>query len=157
MCGSTVDIQSAMAEIRRGKKRRKKERRRNHRAKHIIVCPITYGDHNYNDRAVVTRTDSLIHKSITGIEFISIPPLLTELYSCWQWLHQVLAIICYPSCTTNIISIFGSHLTVVHFINTFPKFIVLHSHRCELGLYWVFTTLIPFLAFTQVGYIMTVF
>jgi len=31
MCGSVVDIQSAMAEIRRGKKkRRKKEDRRNH-------------------------------------------------------------------------------------------------------------------------------
>jgi len=30
MCGSIADIQSAMAEIRQGKK---KERRRNHRAK----------------------------------------------------------------------------------------------------------------------------
>jgi len=34
MCGSMADIQSAAAEIRRGKKERKKEeRRRNHRAK----------------------------------------------------------------------------------------------------------------------------
>ena len=34
MCGSMVDIQSAAAEIRRGKKdRRKKEEDRNHRAK----------------------------------------------------------------------------------------------------------------------------
>jgi len=34
MCGSIVDIQSAAAEIRRGKKdRRKKEEDRNHRAK----------------------------------------------------------------------------------------------------------------------------
>jgi len=39
MCGSMADIQSATAEIRRGKKERKKEerkkeeRRRNHRAK----------------------------------------------------------------------------------------------------------------------------
>jgi len=34
-----ADIQSATAEIRRGKKRRKKEER-NHRAKNIMVCPI---------------------------------------------------------------------------------------------------------------------
>jgi len=34
MCGSTVDIQCATAEIRRGKKKRKKKKeRRNHRAK----------------------------------------------------------------------------------------------------------------------------
>jgi len=35
MCGSMADIQSATAEIRRGKKKkeRKKERRRNHRMK----------------------------------------------------------------------------------------------------------------------------
>jgi len=35
MCGGMADIQSATAEIRRGKKERKKkeERRRNHRAK----------------------------------------------------------------------------------------------------------------------------
>jgi len=32
MCGSIADIQSATAEIRRGKKK-KEERRRNHRAK----------------------------------------------------------------------------------------------------------------------------
>jgi len=35
MCGNMADIQSATAEIRRGKeeKRKKRERRRNHRAK----------------------------------------------------------------------------------------------------------------------------
>jgi len=33
MCGSTADIQSATAEIRRGKKKEEEERRRNHRAK----------------------------------------------------------------------------------------------------------------------------
>jgi len=36
-----ADIQSATAEIRRGKKKKKEERRRrNHRAKNIMVCPI---------------------------------------------------------------------------------------------------------------------
>jgi len=33
MCGSMADIQSAMAEIRRGKKDKQKEEDRNHRAK----------------------------------------------------------------------------------------------------------------------------
>jgi len=37
MCGSMADIQSAMAEIRRGKKRRKKKPPE---GKKIMVCPI---------------------------------------------------------------------------------------------------------------------
>jgi len=41
MCGSTVDIQSAAAEIRRGKKRKKKERKKKPQDKNIMVCPIT--------------------------------------------------------------------------------------------------------------------
>jgi len=45
-----ADIQSATAEIRRGKKRRKKERKKERRkkpqGKNIMVCPIPYGDHN---------------------------------------------------------------------------------------------------------------
>jgi len=41
MCGSTVDIQSATAEIRRGKKRKKKEEeRRKKQDKNIMACPI---------------------------------------------------------------------------------------------------------------------
>jgi len=38
-----VDIQSAAAEIRRGKKERKKKKEedRNHTAKNIMACPIT--------------------------------------------------------------------------------------------------------------------
>jgi len=36
MCGSMADIQSATAEIRRGKKRRKKKPQ----GKNIMVCPI---------------------------------------------------------------------------------------------------------------------
>jgi len=39
MCGSMADIQSAAAEIRRGKK--KKEGRTNHSMKIYMVCPIT--------------------------------------------------------------------------------------------------------------------
>jgi len=38
MCGSTVDIESLTAEIRRGKK---EEERRNHRMKIYMACPIT--------------------------------------------------------------------------------------------------------------------
>jgi len=45
MCGSMVDIQSTAAEIRQGKKKRRKKKDRNHR-ENIMVCPITYGDHN---------------------------------------------------------------------------------------------------------------
>ena len=45
MCGSMADIQSAVAEIRRGKK--KKERKNKPQHENIMVCPITYGDHNY--------------------------------------------------------------------------------------------------------------
>jgi len=39
MCGSTVDIQSPTAEIRREKKKKKKKEEKNHRAK--------YNGHNY--------------------------------------------------------------------------------------------------------------
>jgi len=42
MCGSMADIQSATAEIRRGKKRRKKNKRQD---ENIMVCPIPQGDH----------------------------------------------------------------------------------------------------------------
>jgi len=43
-----ADIQSAAAEIRRGKKRKKEEEERINKPQHenIMVCPITYGDHN---------------------------------------------------------------------------------------------------------------
>jgi len=42
MCGSIVDIQSATAEIRRGKK---EERWKKPQDDNIMVCPITQGDH----------------------------------------------------------------------------------------------------------------
>jgi len=45
MCASMVDIQSATAEIRRGKK---KEEDRITEQKNIMVCPIPYGDHQNN-------------------------------------------------------------------------------------------------------------
>jgi len=38
MCGSMADIESATAEIRRGKKERKKKK--NTQGKNIMVCPI---------------------------------------------------------------------------------------------------------------------
>jgi len=43
MCASMVDIQSAMAEIRRGKK--KKEQRTNDKMKIYMACPITWVGH----------------------------------------------------------------------------------------------------------------
>jgi len=45
MCGSMADIQSAAAEIRRGKKEERRRRRKKSQGKNIMVCPITYGDH----------------------------------------------------------------------------------------------------------------
>jgi len=40
-----INIRSPTAEIRRGnKKRRKKEKKK--QDENIMVCPITYGDHN---------------------------------------------------------------------------------------------------------------
>jgi len=44
MCGSMADIQSAAAEIRRGKKRKKKKKKKKKKNKpqheNIMVCPI---------------------------------------------------------------------------------------------------------------------
>jgi len=41
MCGSVVDIRSAAAEIRRGKKKdRKKKERKKPQSKNIMACPI---------------------------------------------------------------------------------------------------------------------
>jgi len=42
MCGSMADIQSAAAEIRRGKKEERKKERRKNKPQHenIMVCPI---------------------------------------------------------------------------------------------------------------------
>jgi len=41
-----VDIQSLIAEIRRGKKRKKERRKNKLQGKNIMACPITYGGHN---------------------------------------------------------------------------------------------------------------
>jgi len=43
MCESMVDIQSPTAEIRQGKKKKKKNKPQD---ENIMVCPITWGDHN---------------------------------------------------------------------------------------------------------------
>jgi len=42
MCGGMVDIHSATAEIRRGKKRKKEERRKKKKpqGKNLMACPI---------------------------------------------------------------------------------------------------------------------
>jgi len=40
-----ADIQSATAEIRRGKKEEERKRKKP-QGKNIMVCPIPYGDHN---------------------------------------------------------------------------------------------------------------
>jgi len=39
MCGSMADIQSAAAEIRRGKKRKKKKKKNKSQHENIMVCP----------------------------------------------------------------------------------------------------------------------
>jgi len=42
-----ADIQSATAEIRRGKKERRKiKKKKKPQGKNIMVCPIAQGDHN---------------------------------------------------------------------------------------------------------------
>jgi len=41
MCGSMADIQSAAAEIRRGKKKKKKKKEDKPQHENIMVCPIT--------------------------------------------------------------------------------------------------------------------
>jgi len=40
MCGSMVDMQSAAAEIRRGKKERRRRRKKQPQGKDIMGCPI---------------------------------------------------------------------------------------------------------------------
>jgi len=58
MCGSMADIQSAAAEIRRGKKRKKE--RTNHSMKIYMVCPIPYGEHKRR------RKNKPQHENIIG-------------------------------------------------------------------------------------------
>jgi len=41
-----ADIQSATAEIRRGKKKKERRRRKKPQGKNIMACPITLGGHN---------------------------------------------------------------------------------------------------------------
>jgi len=46
MCGSMADIQSATAEIRRGKKERRRKKKKP-QDENIMVCPIPEDNHNY--------------------------------------------------------------------------------------------------------------
>jgi len=57
MSGSMVDIQSAIAEIRRGKKERRR-RQKKPQDKNIMACPIPQGGHNY-----MTKLMWLLHLS----------------------------------------------------------------------------------------------
>jgi len=41
-----ADIQSAAAEIRRGKEERRKKKKNKRQDENIMVCRISYGDHN---------------------------------------------------------------------------------------------------------------
>jgi len=45
MCGSMADIQSATAEIRRGKEEEEEERKKKPQDENVMVCPTPYGDH----------------------------------------------------------------------------------------------------------------
>ena len=51
MCGSMADIQSAAAEIRRGKK--EEEERTNHSMKIYMVCPVPQGDHKLAEKGTM--------------------------------------------------------------------------------------------------------
>jgi len=42
MCGSMADIQSATAEIRRGKKEERRRKKKKPQDENIMVCPIPY-------------------------------------------------------------------------------------------------------------------
>ena len=46
MCGSMAYIQSAAAEIRRGKKEEGRKKKNKLQYENIMVCPIPYDDHN---------------------------------------------------------------------------------------------------------------
>ena len=63
MCGSMVDIQSATAEIRQGKKERKKKKKKKPQDENITVCPIPQGDDNTDnssDREAMWRRTGVI-------------------------------------------------------------------------------------------------
>jgi len=60
MCTSMADIQSATAEIRRGKKERKKERR-NHKAKNIMSASATQGGHKKHQATESTHLIRVIN------------------------------------------------------------------------------------------------
>ena len=67
MCGNMVDIQSAAAEIRRGKKI-EEEMRKKPQGKNIMACPITQGGHKKKQNElniVVMQTKSACRHIIT--------------------------------------------------------------------------------------------
>jgi len=52
-----VDIQSATAEIRRGKEKRRKKEEQNDRMKIYMACPITQGGHKQVIRILLNGVD----------------------------------------------------------------------------------------------------
>jgi len=64
MWGSMVDIQSAEAEIRRGKKEERKKNKR--QDENIMVCPIPYGDH-YEQWNLVSKMTSGTSQAVQRI------------------------------------------------------------------------------------------
>ena len=59
MCGSMADIQSAAAEIRRGKKKRKKKKKNKPQHENIMVCPIFH-------RATIMKEERRNHRTKSG-------------------------------------------------------------------------------------------
>ena len=67
MCGSMADIQSAAAEIRRGKKRKKKKKKKNKpQHENIMVYPITWGDHKQSSHKVSGVSPKAERESMVG-------------------------------------------------------------------------------------------
>ena len=93
--GTHPIIQSAAAEIRRGKKKRKEERKkerkkegkkedRNHREKNIMVCPITQGDHNESRYPRDTLKQSLNSEYYDTTQYdIHVPVAYQAFIFCW--------------------------------------------------------------------------
>ena len=74
MCGSMADIQSAAAEIRRGKKRRRRKKKKNKRQdENLMVCSIPLGGHNKDTKSPVASASCPVTFDIC---------LVCTLYSC---------------------------------------------------------------------------
>ena len=126
MCRSMVDIQSATAEIRRGKReRRKKKERPKPQVKNIMAYPIPQGGHKHAKlkqtklpshlEAVVSVTSVCI-AAVTpwfnkvGLFLISVLSLLTPIYSHLRELHDKLFLSSVWSITSKFLTRAGKML-----------------------------------------------